>query len=368
MSKPDWKTPFLKFRDQIRTHLDAGVRLYHGILVSPFYEKHEINEIIENLAPADAGRPLALTIETPIEDSKYHAHFFYGDSSACGLLNLALSGIEDWLRGAPPGLLPQFNVTCKTHAFGREMVIWANLVYYLAWEIDAPYLQAVVEYQTLRERDGFVPWQLGAWPQNCDPRPGLIHQGKSNDQFTKFLATLSDPEIDKWCPDIIAAYLQGEPFCCDFIGASMAALDILVFMFDQVRGQEPTGQSKLSTPAKKKSNKAGRVSSDVKLLKGFLRIHHDPRETGEKACTPLTAEQIAEAMQWTNESGKPIQSKASRRMAEIFGANAMDKYRSMFEGGTPKSGFRKLLGDGSLDIEAVDDRDEEDDSEENDLD
>lgn len=367
MSKPDWKTPFLKFRDEIRPHFDAGIKLYHGILMSPFYEKHELNEVVDLLAPATYGLPLALTIETPAEDCKSHAQYFFGDSSTCRLLNLALSGIEDWLRGVPKGLLPQFNVTWHSQTPGKDLAIWTNLVYYLAWEIDAPYLQATVEYQTLLQETGSVPWSEGSWPQHCDPRPALIHQGSSSGQVTELLEVFSN--IDgRWCPDILGAYLSGDSYSCDFIGASLAAVDILVFMFEQVRGQEPASQSQLSSPVKKKSNKPSRVSIDVMLLKGFLRVHHDPRETGEKARTPLTAEQIAEAMQWTNESGKPIQSKASRRMAEIFGANAMDKYRSMFEGSNPKSGFRKLLGDGSLDIEAVDDRDEEDDSEENDLD
>ena len=66
----------------------------------------------------------------------------------------------------------------------------------------------------------------------------------------------------------------------------------------------------------------------------------------------MTTEQIAIAMNWLSESGKPAQSKASRRMTELFGSDAMEKYRSMLVGNI-KKGFRKTLGDGSRDIDAI---------------
>lgn len=118
----------------------------------------------------------------------------------------------------------------------------------------------------------------------------------------------------------------------EFIAASLAAVDVLVFMLDQVRGQEFAKKAEILGSVKKKPSRPRRISADVMLLKAFLRHHHDPRETGDKAMIPLTTEQIAEAMQWLNEDGKPVQSRASRRMADVFGLNAMDKYRSIFQG------------------------------------
>ena len=94
------------------------------------------------------------------------------------------------------------------------------------------------------------------------------------------------------------------------------------------------------------------------LLKGFLRIHHDPRESGERAFEPLTAEQIAEKMGWVSESGTPLQSKVSRRMTQVFGKDAMKKYRQLLQGDL-RQGFVKTLDDGSRDVEGIDDREDE---------
>ena len=72
-------------------------------------------------------------------------------------------------------------------------------------------------------------------------------------------------------------------------------------------------------------------------------------------------------MNWFADSGKPLQSKVSRLMTEIFGSNAMEKYKSIFQGDI-KKGFKKLLVDGSIEVEAVSDEDEDKDSNDDDLD
>ena len=88
------------------------------------------------------------------------------------------------------------------------------------------------------------------------------------------------------------------------------------------------------------------------LLSAFLRHHHDENVNGQNARTPLTAEQIAEAMQWLNEDGKPVQSRATRRMTDIFGPDAMNKYRAQFLG-NPKKGLYKYLDDGIRALDAI---------------
>lgn len=337
MPKADWKAPFLRFRDQVRPLFDANVKLYHGILMTPFHKKGEIKEVIKNLAAADLGQPLALTIETPTEDCKYHAQFFYGESSTCSLLGEALSGIEDWIRRVPKGLLPEFDWKFRVNT-KDQLSAWTDLVYYLAWEVDAPYLQATVEYQSRIHDVSSFEWSSNPWPETCDPRPLLIRQGNSSNRFTEFLETFSDK---LWCPDVIGAYLRGEPFCGDLIGASLAAVDVLVFMLEQNRGQEAAKQNE--RPARRRPTQESRVTLEVKLLKGFLRMHHDPRETGDVALIPLTAKQIAEHMQWCNPDGEPVQSRASRRMEGIFGPDAMKKYKRAFLGDIDR--LRDLLDD-----------------------
>ena len=369
MAKSDWKAPFLKLRDQIRPLFDSGVKLYHGILMAPFHERKDLDEVVQNMEACSRGKTKVAYFETPTVGCKVHAHYFFGDSGGCNVLGHALSGIDDWMRAVPKELLPKFTVPCES-AFKpyKDLATWTSLVYYLAWEIDAPYLQAAVEQQARVEEVSSDPWSDWPQPEGCDPRPFLIHQGDTSGQFEKMLLRFSQCEEFRWCPDIIGAYVVGEQISGEFISASLAAIDVLVFMLDQVRGQELAKQNELSSPIKRKSTKPRRVSYDVMMLKGFLKLHHDPRETGEKALIPLTTKQIAEYMQWFNENGEPVQSRASRRMEDIFGPDAMSKYKVAFEGDFDIRGFKKSLEDGSCDIEAIDRSDDEDDSEENDFD
>ena len=353
MSKPNWKIPFLQFRDRIRPLFDSGVKLYHGILMAPFHEHKDLKDVVENLEACLRGKTKVAVIETPTVGCGVHAHYFFGDSGGCKLLGNTLSGISDWMRAVPKELLPQFSLPCdRMYEPYRNLVTWANLVYYLAWEIDSPYLQAALEHQARVEEVGFFPWAEWPQPEGCDPRPLLIHQGDNAGQFEKMLERFGLSEEFRWCPDIIDAYIVGEDMSGEFITASLAAIDILVFMLDRVRGDESAKQSEISTPIKRKSSKPRRISSDVILLKAFLRLHHDQKENGEKALIPLTAEQIAEAMQWFNDDGEPVQSRASRRMTDIFGPDAMNKYKAAFQGDI-KKGFRKILGDGTHDLDAI---------------
>lgn len=371
MAKSDWKAPFLEFRDQIRPLFDSGVKLYHGILMSPFHERDEIKEVVKNQAAADLGQSLAFSVDTPTDDCKYHAHYFYGDNSTCLLLAEALSGVDDWIRDVPKGLLPILNFQCRKSS--RDvMAVWANLVYCLAWECDPPYLQATVEYQSRVHEVSSHEWYFGSWPENCDPRPILIQQGDPRGRFGNLLESFTD---EQWCPDIIGAYLRGEPFCGDLIGASLAAVDVLVFMLEQIRGQETEESKKLTTSAKMKlQSRSRRISNEIILLRELLEERHNFEIHGQKARIPLTAEQIAIAMEWYSESGKPLQARVSRRMAEYYRTkNGMEKYRRLFIRGLPPKGTFNKNPDGTSAIDGYvgDEKDlvdEEKDLYENDLD
>ena len=369
MATSDWKTPFLKFRDELRRHREVGPPLYHSILMSPFFTKNEIGEVIKSIAAADEGQPWAATVEMPTYDCKYHAQFFYGQKATCNRLSQALMGIERWLIDVPKGLLPRFYLQYPRNAECTQLATWANIVYYLAWEIDAHYLQATVEYQAQLHEVTSVPWCEVEWPETCDPRPALIRQGTSEDYVSEFLKSYTI-EGGRWCPDIIGAYISGGSMCGDFITASMAAADILVFMLDQVRGQETDDPNKLRSSVKKmRQSRSREISNEVILLRGLLESTHNAENHGQKARTPLTAEQIAIALEWFSESGKPLQARVSRRMKEIYGPNGMEKYRSLFVRGKIRRGIFINNSDGTTAVDGyVEEEEEEDNSNENDLD
>jgi|GEM_PF-4980934 len=54
-------------------------------------------------------------------------------------------------------------------------------------------------------------------------------------------------------------------------------------------------------------------------------------------------------------------------MEDIFGPDAMNKYKSVFQGDV-KRGFKKFFEDGSRDIEGIANSDEDNDFKENELD
>ena len=220
--------------------------------MAPFHERKDLKDVVENLDPCFRGKSMVAVIETPTEGCQFHAHYFFGDSGGCKMLEHALLGIDDWLQAVPKELLPRFHVSyeCINEPY-RNLTTWANLVYYLAWEIDAPYLQAAVEHQARIEVVRFFPWSEWPQPAGCDPRPILIHQGDSSGQFETLIERFGESEEFQWCPDIIDAYLVGEEISGEFIVASLCAIDILIFMLDQVRGDATAKQSEISTPMKR---------------------------------------------------------------------------------------------------------------------
>lgn len=349
MATSDWKAPFLRFRDQIRPLFDSNVEVYHGVVMAPFHRRSMVGAAVRKLKAAKAGKVGIAAIETPTKECGHHAHYFYGDKGAYVALGQALSGVEDWIQSAPNGLLPRFSIPRKTEGIKKDLVTWACLVYYLAWELDLSYLRAVCEFRPLLAEGAFEPWSK--WPnqpEGVDLRPLLIHQGTSTGDLEPLKTKFAECERFCYFPDIIDAYLVGGKSTAEFIGASLAAVDVLVFMLDKIQDLEAAKNSELGSSTKspkKKTKKAEGAIDDSTLLAAFLHHYHDQRKSGAKANIPLTAMQIAAAMNWS-------QSKVSRCMKKILGPNGMAKYRRNFHGKiTP--GLKKLFEDGSQAIDAV---------------
>ena len=329
MATSDWKSPFLRFRDQIRPLFDADVNVYHGVVMAPFHRRSMVGAAVRKLKAAKAGKVGIAAIETPTRECGHHAHYFYGDKGAYVALGQALSGVEDWIQSVPKGLLPKFSIPRKTTGIKKDLVTWACLVYHLAWELDLTYLRAVCEFRPLLAEGAFEPWSK--WPhqpEGTDLRPLLIHKGPTAGDLEplkmKFL------ECERFCyfPDVIDAYLVGGKSTAEFIGASLAAVDALVFMLDQVEDLKSVKSRELkksTKSAKKNTKKAKLVIDATTLLGAFLHHYHFAPNSGAKVNVPLTVTQIAAAMNCS-------QPTASRRMKKLLGPNCMAKYRRAFQG------------------------------------
>jgi hypothetical protein len=351
MSSQDWRTPFLKLRDQLRPLFDADLRVYHGVLMAPFHESGEVTSTVNELEQADVGRLLLREIDTPTDGCKHHAHYFFGNNACFQQLGRCLNGIEDWIREIPDDLVPEFHIPRQDNAVNKNLVRWANLVYYVAWELDAPYLQGMVEFRAFAHEGTFLPWDEWPQPSGCDPRPWLIHQGNPSGRIDEWLTTFSNEDL--WMPDIIDAYLLGESMVGEFIRDSLTAIDGLIYILSQVREDKQQPAEGFTKPLRKRLPKSLQIQADVTILKAFLALHHNPEHSDEEAFKPLTSNQIATKMNWFSATGAPQQTRVSRRMAVIFGADAMKKYRSLLQGDALQ-GFVKSGKDGLRDIEAID--------------
>lgn len=83
-------------------------------------------------------------------------------------------------------------------------------------------------------------------------------------------------------------------------------------------------------------------------------VQHNRENNPRTADIPLTADEIALKMKWVSPTGKPAQSRVSRRMQELFKTkDAMNAYRGAIVNGEIRRGFKKLLEDRSFDIDAI---------------
>jgi len=349
MSNDKWKKPFKQLKDKLQVLYDANLNVYHGVLMAPFHEANEVGEVVSELEASFSGEILLSRIDVSTDNCCHHAHYFFGNNN--GLLNLkrSLDGIEDWIEAIPKSLVPTFQIPKLNNQVEENLVRWANLVYFLAWKIKSPYLQAMVEYKVSINGGGSFPWEECPQPSGCDPRPLLIHQGDTSNQMQELKAKFSDEDLN--IPDIIDAYLIGESMIMEFIACSITAIDCLTLMLEQ-KVLEVASDIDLEIKDRKKRSKSSRVENEIEMLKNFLiGYHKSERIKGNEYC-PLTAEEIAHKMEWFSDNEKPLQSKVSRRMRTIFGENPMEKYRAVFQDDDPApQGFKKVDDDGSIDLE-----------------
>ena len=83
----------------------------------------------------------------------------------------------------------------------------------------------------------------------------------------------------------------------------------------------------------------------------IVAIHNPKRPVSEDEkddpMKPLTAEQIAEYLEWFTPAGRPSQSEVSRRMEAIYGSSPMDKYRMTLVSGDARERLSDRLRDGT---------------------
>lgn len=136
-------------------------------------------------------------------------------------------------------------------------------------------------------------------------------------------------------------------------------------MLEPLRGQQAAKINELSKPIKQRKRSGTEFPKSVndrKFLEMFLRSHHDPSLNRKNAHLPLTANEIAIAMNWISKSGNPLQSKVSRLMMKIFPQDGMRGYVKRYAG-KDKSGKRIPssvgLDDFSVDQELDDEAEDE---------
>lgn len=349
MGNEKWKESFKQLKDKLQVLYDANLNVYHGILMAPFHDANEVGDVVSELEASYSGEQLLAEINVPTDDCRHHAHYFFGNNN--GLLNLkrSLDGIEDWIEAIPKSLVPNFQIPKLNNQVEENLVRWANLVYFLAWKVKSPYLQAMVEYKASINGGGSFPWEECPQPSGCDPRPLLIHQEGSSNQMHELKAKFSGEDLI--IPDIIDAYLIGENMIMEFIACSITAIDCLTLMLEQ-KVIEVASDMDLEIKDRKKRSKSSKVENEIEMLKNFLIGYHKSEQIKGNIFCPLTAEEIAFKMEWVSENERPLQPKVSRRMRSIFGENPMEKYRAVFQDDAPAPrGFKKVNDDGSVDLE-----------------
>src|SRR5690606_30974863 len=114
----------------------------------------------------------------------------------------------------------------------RNVVLWANLVYYLSEKLDCGYLESLLEYQLNSPGGTFELWNT--LPQPCEANPVniLIHQGEGENDLAPLLLAFQQGNFR--FPDVVDASLfLGEGMIGDFIRSSLIALDGIDFRLEE---------------------------------------------------------------------------------------------------------------------------------------
>ena len=138
----------------------------------------------------------------------------------------------------------------------------------------------------------------------------------------------------------------------DFIAGSLAAIDILIYVLYGERREKPVDKEDYAEHLQRKVPKTHKVKREIRALQMFLAGYHNPSrpvcdDDPDDLMNPLTAEQIAEALDWTTPKGRLNQTKVSRRMEAIFGSPPMEKYRMSLISGDEPDTFSDRLKNGT---------------------
>ncbi len=200
---------------------------------------------------------------------------------------------------------------------------------------------------------GFFLWEDWPQPTDGDPLPWLIHQGDSPDGFADWQSKFI--EQDLWLPDVIDAYLAGEQIVGEFMKYSLTAIDGLVYILEHINEEpKPRQQESPKAGSRRRAPKSRQKEAEVMFLATLLMKHHTGENSEHDLNKPLSSDEIAELLEWKTSSGKPCQSKVSRRMADIFGPAPMKRYAAMFNAGTVSKGFFNAVTGRFRDIDGID--------------
>jgi hypothetical protein len=370
MNQRDWIKPFLKLKDKLQALYETNHGIHHGVVIAPHYDAMDPDDyarIISELEASFSGQDLLNTIVTPGGEAALHAHYFFGDNAILTATSKSLVGIAGWVKKVPKEVLPDFKIPPYRSQTDRNLVLWTSIVYHLAWKIDSPYLSAIVEQVACAEFPSSFEWEDWPQPPGYDPRQLLIHECHPYETIENWKEEFYSQGNQYCLPEIIDAYLVGEPMIREFIAASLTAIDCLIYMMEQMLIDQKAPVSGFKKPRKSRTTKKEEIESEIHQMAGYIFRHwanewqkyykatenendESLREKGKQP-KPLTGDMIAVGMKWFGPgSGKPNQTKVSRLIKILFPPNGMMTYREAFKADERRDamkGYAQILSDGS---------------------
>jgi hypothetical protein len=320
----DWRDPFLEFQVTLQHIYEENLSVYHTVALSPSTERANLSRSLEFLEPAFHGKQLVLEIPVNTPGCSYHGHLFFADErNAINQIQRALSGIESWCDQFPPRMFPSFDIPRVSNQGHRDLIRWTSIVYYLAMETRAPYLEAEIEFQKDVNVVGFFPWNECPQPSNCNPLAWLVHLGIADNRIET--ARQDFREHDETIPDLIDVYLYE-----DYVKSSIAAIDIMAYKLHSERRHHERSEKRKPKRRRYKVSemKSARMAmilravheNEVRILNSNGTVRHY-----------LTWDEVAQKASILTNDKKPASSTVSRLADIIFGDDASTTYRRLAE-------------------------------------
>jgi hypothetical protein len=318
MTQDAWQEPFRELRSKLQAVVDSDVRLYHSVLMAPFHEWTDLEELVLWLEPSLMGEDLVLRIDTPTTGCKFHAHLFFGEQATIQYLLNSLGSLHSWCQHVPVGLLPGFALPPVSRQTEMNLVLWCNWLLCLGWKSKRWYFAADVGVQKSIDVIYNFPWAEFRHPPEIDPRPILTHQKSVTTPFDLWPRLFERDSLNM--PEIIDAYLvdSGAAICGEFCKASIAGIDILLSLSSPAPDQKNSVDQKPRRSGVRKSTR-GKIEAELIQVRAVLLQRHCYEKDIEKRRQPMTQDEIALALNWVSPSGKTNQAKVHRRLAEMLG-------------------------------------------------